>query len=65
MLGASQGLNPNDSDMPSYGTLNGAQQHEDQQVMGAQSTSTAEQAPTFEGTNEVGRETSWVPGYGW
>ena len=43
MLGASANLNPNDQDLPSYGSFSQDPVCEDQQVMGAQSTATAAQ----------------------
>ena len=41
VLGVSAGMNPNESDIPSYGATIRSEDPEDQQVMGAQSTATA------------------------
>ena len=47
MQGASVSLNPNDHDLPGYGSFNQDPVREDQQVMGAQSTATAAQGSSL------------------
>ena len=53
--GASAELNPNSGDLPSYGTLSSDPVHDDQQVMGAQSTATQAQESRSEERRESER----------